>query len=78
MRLFGVRPYQPSARRVYQAAPFRNKAWSLDLMMLVAAEPGARERNEAEYRALVEGAGFRLDQVIRIDAPRDLIVARSK
>jgi hypothetical protein len=28
MRVFGVRPYQPSPRRVYQPAPFRDEARS--------------------------------------------------
>jgi hypothetical protein len=51
-------------------------ALMLDLTMLVAAESGARERSEAEYRSLLEEAGFRDMEVIRIEAPRDLIVAR--
>jgi acetylserotonin N-methyltransferase len=47
-----------------------------DLMMLVACEPGARERSESEYRSLLEDAGFHNVEIIRLDAPRDLIVAR--
>ena len=38
----------------------------------------ARERTASEYRALVEEAGFEFGDVIRLDAPRDLIVARKK
>jgi SAM-dependent methyltransferase len=49
-----------------------------DLLMLVANEPGARERTASEYRALVEEAGFEFGDVIRLDAPRDLVVARKK
>jgi len=47
-----------------------------DLTMLVACEAGARERSKTEYRSLLEEAGFRDVEVIRLDAPRDLIVAR--
>jgi hypothetical protein len=46
--------------------------------MIVACESGARERTEAEYEALLEAAGFDLARVIRLDAPRDLIVARKR
>jgi DNA-binding Lrp family transcriptional regulator len=49
-----------------------------DLTMIVACESGARERTEAEYEALLEAAGFDLARVIRLDAPRDLIVARKR
>jgi hypothetical protein len=48
----------------------------MDLHMLVVSDGGARERSEAEYRALLEQTGFRDVDVIRLDAPRDLIVAR--
>jgi O-methyltransferase domain/Dimerisation domain len=51
-------------------------AWAVDLMMQVCCEPGARERNEAEYGALLEESGFRLEKVIRMNAPRDVVVAR--
>jgi len=47
-----------------------------DLTMLIGCESGARERTEAEYRGLLHETGFRLDQLIRFDAPRDLVVAR--
>jgi SAM-dependent methyltransferase len=48
----------------------------LDLHMLVVSEGGGRERSEAEYRSLLEGAGFCQVEVTWLDAPRDLIVAR--
>jgi 3-hydroxy-5-methyl-1-naphthoate 3-O-methyltransferase len=48
----------------------------LSLHMLVVCESGARERSEAEYRALLEEAGFRDLEVVRLDAPRDLVIAR--
>jgi hypothetical protein len=47
-----------------------------DLQMLLCCEPGAKERSEAEYRALLEEAGFKEIEFIRLDAPRDMIVAR--
>jgi O-methyltransferase domain/Dimerisation domain len=49
-----------------------------DLTMLVASEPDSRERTEAEYRALLDEAGFDVTDVIRLDAPRDLLVARKR
>lgn len=47
-----------------------------DLQMLLCCEPGAKERSEAEYRALLEEAGFREIEIIRLEAPSDMIVAR--
>jgi hypothetical protein len=47
-----------------------------DLLMVVACEPGARERTEAEFRSLLDETGFALAELIRLDAPRDLIVAK--
>ena len=44
--------------------------------MLLCCEPGARERSAAEYRSLLEDAGFRQVELMRLDAPRDVIVAR--
>jgi 2-polyprenyl-3-methyl-5-hydroxy-6-metoxy-1,4-benzoquinol methylase len=57
---------------------FSGKAFTvlLSLHMLVVCEPGAKERTESEYRSLLEDAGFRDMQVIRLEGPRDLIVAR--
>jgi len=51
-------------------------AHALDLVMLVALESGARERSEAEYRDLLEQAGFRDMEVLRLAGPRDLVVGR--
>jgi hypothetical protein len=44
--------------------------------MLVVCEPGGRERTEAEYKGLIAPHGFEFQKTIRLDAPRDLIVAR--
>lgn len=49
-----------------------------DILMLLANESGARERSEAEYRQLVETAGFDVVTVLRFNAPRDLLVARKR
>ena len=37
---------------------------------------GGRERSEAEYRTLIEQTGFTEIEIVRFDAPRDLIIAR--
>jgi acetylserotonin N-methyltransferase len=47
-----------------------------DLHMLLVSAPGARERSEAEYSSLLQGAGFQEVEVRRLEAPRDLILAR--
>ncbi len=54
------------------------KAFALfmSLHMLLANEPGAGERSEVEYRSLLKEAGFQDVELLRLDAPRDLIVAR--
>lgn len=59
---------------------FSGTKWALmlDLSMLVVCESGARERSGAEYRSLLEEAGFRDVEILRMDAPRDLIVARKR
>jgi O-methyltransferase domain len=44
-----------------------------DVIMLVA--PGGKERTEAEYRALLESAGFELTQLIPVLTPYYLIEA---
>jgi hypothetical protein len=49
-----------------------------DLIMLVANEPDARERSEQEYRSLLDATGFDAVDVIRLDAPRDLLVAKRR
>ena len=48
----------------------------MSLHMLVVCEPGAKERNEDQYRSLLEETGFRNIEVVRFDAPRDLIICR--
>jgi 3-hydroxy-5-methyl-1-naphthoate 3-O-methyltransferase len=48
----------------------------IDLHMLLVSESGAKERSEAEYRSLLEEAGFQETEIIRLHAPRDLILAR--
>jgi hypothetical protein len=46
--------------------------------MLVANEPNARERSEDEYRSLLDATGFDVTEVLRLDAPRDLLVAKKR
>jgi SAM-dependent methyltransferase len=46
----------------------------MDLEMLVATN-GGRERNEAEWRALLAAGGFRLERVIATASPLRLLVA---
>lgn len=48
----------------------------MSLHMLVLCEPGARERTEAEYAALLERSGFCVEKLVRLAAPRDLLIAR--
>ena len=48
----------------------------MSLHMLVLCEPGARERTEAEYTALLADTGFRTERLIRLNAPRDLLIAK--
>ncbi|HET9223676.1 MAG TPA: methyltransferase, partial [Roseiflexaceae bacterium] len=48
----------------------------MDLHMLVVSAPGGRERSEAEYRSLLRQAGFTEIEIVRFDAPRDLMIAR--
>ncbi|HKD05082.1 MAG TPA: methyltransferase [Bryobacteraceae bacterium] len=47
----------------------------MSLHMLVLCEPGARERTEAEYAELLDASGFRRERLIRLNAPRDLLIA---
>jgi hypothetical protein len=49
-----------------------------DLIMLVANETDARERSEQEYRDLLDRTGFDVVDVIRLEAPRDLLVAKKR
>jgi hypothetical protein len=48
----------------------------MSLHMLILCEPDARERTGQEYSSLLEETGFRMERVVRMNAPRDLIVAR--
>jgi 3-hydroxy-5-methyl-1-naphthoate 3-O-methyltransferase len=56
----------------------RNGANLKDLIMLVGNEPDARERSEEEYRSLLNAAGFEVVDVLLLDAPRDLLVAKKR
>jgi hypothetical protein len=56
----------------------RQSANLKDLIMLVANEPDARERTLSEYRGLLDQAGFDIVDVIRFEAPRDLLVTRKR
>jgi hypothetical protein len=49
-----------------------------DLLMLLANEPGARERSERAYRGLLGTADFDERSLIRLDAPEDRPVARKR
>jgi len=49
---------------------------AMSLHMLLLCEPGARERTEDEYRTLLEESGFEMVKVVRLNAPRDLLIAR--
>jgi hypothetical protein len=57
---------------------FSGSRWAalLSLHMAIVCEPGARERNAAEYRTLLEAAGFSGIEVVRYGGMRDLVVAR--
>jgi hypothetical protein len=50
----------------------------MSLHMLLLCEPGARERTEAEYAELLGATGFRVEGLVRMAAPRDLLVARKE
>ncbi len=54
-------PNEPSMSKLY------------DLHMLVLASGGGRERTEAQYRTLLNTAGFRLTTIIPTQLPRSLI-----
>ena len=47
-------------------------------LVRVANEPDARERTLSEYRGLLDEAGFDIVDVIRFEAPRDLLVTRKR
>ena len=48
----------------------------MNMHMLIACDPGAKERTESEYRLLLGAAGFDHVEVTRLSGPRDLIAAR--
>lgn len=56
----------------------RNQANLKDLIMLVGNEQNARERSVQEYRSLLNETGFDVVEVIQLEAPRDLVVARKR
>jgi hypothetical protein len=73
------RAAEPNARVlvIEQVVPSGNEyafAKLLDLEMLALA--GGIERTEAEYRALLEGAGFRLDRVLATPSPNHILESR--
>ena len=47
----------------------------MSLQMLIAFEPGAKERTYEEYNHLLSEVGFIGSELITLDAPRDLLVA---
>lgn len=47
----------------------------MSLQMLVAFEPGAKERSLAEYSALLQATGFSDIELIKSESPRDILVA---
>lgn len=47
----------------------------MSLQMLVAFQPGAKERTQAEYQALFTESGFGISKLTKLDAPRDLLIA---
>jgi hypothetical protein len=64
-----VLPEQPNA----EALP----RYLVDLTML-AVTPGGRERTEAEFKKLVELAGFEFTRVIQTGGPLDIVEARRR
>lgn len=47
----------------------------MNLQMLIAFQPGAKERTENEYYDLLKKSGFVSPRLHRLDAPRDVLVA---
>lgn len=47
----------------------------MNLQMLIAFQPGAKERTESEYYDLLKKSGFVSPRLYRLDAPRDVLVA---
>ncbi|MCG7534599.1 methyltransferase [Pseudoalteromonas sp. OOF1S-7] len=46
----------------------------MSLQMLIAFEPGAKERTLEEYQDLLQQAGFKHSELVQLDAPRDLLI----
>jgi hypothetical protein len=46
--------------------------------MLVANESRRQGRSEDEYRSLLDETGFDVVDLLRLDAPRDLLVAKKR
>lgn len=58
--------------------PDRSGDWwgvMMSLQMLVAFQPGSKERTEREYEVLLHESGFQRMELIKLDAPRDLLLA---
>jgi hypothetical protein len=75
----------PSGGALLISESVLNEDWSgttathlKDLLMLLANESGARERTEGEYREMLDSAGFEVTNLLRLDAPRDLLLARKR
>lgn len=73
------RSMKPTARlivieSVIPEGPAFNLGKRTDLQMLVCV--GGRERTETEYRALLSGAGFNLQEVVGTASPLSLLVAK--
>lgn len=47
----------------------------MNLQMLSAFQPGAKERTENEYYELLKKSGFVTPKLYRLDAPRDVLIA---
>jgi acyl-CoA reductase-like NAD-dependent aldehyde dehydrogenase/ubiquinone/menaquinone biosynthesis C-methylase UbiE len=47
----------------------------MNLQMLIAFQPGAKERTENEYYDLLQKSGFVTPRLYRLDAPRDVLIA---
>ncbi len=75
------RTMKPTARLIVieavipEGPAFNFGKWT-DLQMLVCV--GGRERTETEYRTLLAGAGFALEEVVGTDSPLSLLVARPR
>jgi hypothetical protein len=62
------------AESVLPDGPAFNLGKWIDLQMLVCLS--GRERTEIEYRSLLKGAGFEVEQVVATESPLSLLVAK--